>query len=186
MQNLIEADQKLFLFLNQFHHEALNAPMTLLSGMGIWVPVLSFLIFTLYKSLPKKFFYLSLLFMVMAFIASDATSSAILKNLTQRFRPCKDEIIRPLMYWFDQRCGGKYGFVSSHAANSFALIMFWWKTIPLRKPDYKWIWLFPVLVAYSRLYLGVHYPADLICGSIIGLGWGYFFSSMLRKSELRS
>lgn len=186
MELFIGLDQKLFLFLNQFHHESLNAPMVILSSETIWIPFLLFMLYTLYKNLSRQQFYLALLFLSFAFILSDSTASYILKNLTQRFRPCRDELIKPLIYTFGQKCGGKYGFVSSHAANAFTLMLFWWKTLPLKKSDYKWLWIFPALVAYSRLYLGVHYPADLIVGSLIGLGWGYLMAWFFKQNRLWS
>lgn len=186
MQFFIGLDQKVFLFFNQFHHELLNGPMTILSSTTIWLPFIIFLIFTLYKALPREQFYLALLFIGLTFIVTDSSASYILKNLTQRLRPCRDELIRPLIYWFDQKCGGRFGFVSSHSANSFALMMFWWQTLPQKKPDYKWLWIFPAVVAYSRLYLGVHYPADLIVGAGIGLTWGYVLSWLFKKNRLRS
>jgi undecaprenyl-diphosphatase len=186
MQFLIGLDQKLFLFLNQFHHELINGAMIVLSSTTIWIPFILFMIFSLYKALPRQQFYLALLFLFLAFIASDTSASYVLKNLTQRLRPCRDEMIKPLIYWFNQKCGGRFGFVSSHSANAFALVMFWWKALPQKKINYKWLWIFPAVVAYSRLYLGVHYPADLVVGAIIGLTWGYILSWCLKHNRLRS
>lgn len=186
MNWFIDLDQQLFLFLNQFHLEFLNKPMEIISSSVIWIPLIIFIVYTFYKELSRKQFILALLFLVLAFVASDITSSSILKNLTQRLRPCRDEVIKPLIHWFEQRCGGRFGFVSSHAANSFAILTFWWRSLNSKKYSYKLIWVFPCLVVYSRLYLGVHYPADLLGGTIVGIFWGILFSNLYRQNRLRS
>ena len=186
MQTLIEIDQKIFLFLNQFHHEWLNVPMQIISGRLIWIPFVLFMLWTLFKSLPRKQFYIALIFFGLAFIMSDASASGIFKNLTQRFRPCKDEFIRPLIHWFDQRCAGRFGFVSSHAANSIVIVTYWWRILPDRKPYYAFMFILPLLVIYSRLYLGVHYPGDLLGGTCIGIAVAYLMSWGFKNNRLGS
>jgi undecaprenyl-diphosphatase len=82
--------------------------------------------------------------------------------------------------------GGKYGFPSSHASNSFALAVF---VILLIGKRFKWlnyvVLSYPILVSYSRIYLGVHYPGDVICGMIIGSLLGFIFYKIWRYSEMK-
>ncbi len=120
------------------------------------------------------------LFLLLAIIASDVTSSYLLKNIVNRLRPCREIDLKPLIYSFGQKCGGKFGFVSSHAANSIALVFFSIRSLHFEK---KWIyglWIIPVLVGYSRIYLGVHYPGDIVGGMLVGLLWAYVFSKMYK------
>jgi undecaprenyl-diphosphatase len=180
---LIELDKEIFLTLNSLHHPWLNGLMSFLSGKILWVPLIIFFFYYSFRSIGgKKTLYFGL-FLILGLIASDVTSSYILKNFTNRLRPCREADLMPLIYSFGQKCGGKFGFVSSHAANSIALIFFSLRTLNFKS---KWInlaWFVPILVSYSRLYLGVHYPGDLVGGSLVGFFWAYFFSKMYKNIQ---
>jgi undecaprenyl-diphosphatase len=104
---------------------------------------------------------------ILAIIASDQVSASILKPLVSRVRPCYElEGVRTIL-----GCGGRYGFPSSHAANYFAAATIFTYYFP----KYKWIYIsIAVLVCFSRIYIGVHYPSDVICGAILG-----FLSSVI-------
>lgn len=186
MQALIGFDQKIFLFLNQFNFPWLNSSMEFISGRLVWIPFVIFMAWTLYKSLPRKQFYFTILLFIMALSLSDVIASSILKNSTQRLRPCRDELIKPLMVWFEQRCGGRFGFVSSHAANSFMLVTLWWNLLKEKKKIYLLLFLVPIFVSYSRIYLGVHYPGDILGGTFVGVSVAIFMSWAWKNSRLRS
>lgn len=175
IEGLKSFDRSLFLFLNSFHIEFLNPVMSLFSGQGIWIPFIGFFFWHCYKTKGKSSMLYFGLFLLLAVIASDVTSSYILKNIVNRLRPCRDVDLKPLIYSFGQKCGGKYGFVSSHAANSIALLLFSMRTLNLGKWSFA-LWLIPLIVSFSRVYLGVHYPGDIIGGAIVGILWGYTFS----------
>jgi undecaprenyl-diphosphatase len=174
MDYLLALDQNLFLSINSFNFIFLNNFMTFLSGQLIWLPVVSFFILMGYKQLAKKEWFIFLLFIALVITASDVTSSYLLKNIFKRFRPCKVDEFKLVINQFGQKCGGKYGFVSSHAANSMSLVIF---SMSILKHK-KWFiifWLMPLLVGYSRIYLGVHYPADILGGFVVGSFWAYIF-----------
>lgn len=156
--------------------------MTVFSGQSIWIPFIGYFFWHSYKKNGKEATLYFALFLVLALVASDVTSSYLLKNLTERFRPCREVDLKPLIYSFGQKCGGKFGFVSSHAANSVALVLFSIRSLTFEK---KWIyllWIIPVMVAFSRIYLGVHYPGDVFGGILVGTLWGWSFSEMLKSA----
>jgi undecaprenyl-diphosphatase len=179
IETLQHIDRSLLLFLNGWHAEWLNPLMKFFSGQIFWLPFTVYFIWIAFKGLDKKSFWLFILFLILVLISCDVTSSYIFKNLTLRLRPCRELELQSLLYNFGQRCGGKYGFVSSHAANSFALVSFAILTLKLNLWLRYSIWLVPVLVSYSRIYLGVHYPGDILGGTIVGLTWSWIFSRML-------
>lgn len=183
IEGLQSFDRSFFLLLNSFHATWLNPVMTLFSGQGIWLPFIGFFFWHAYRKNGKSYTLYFGLFLLLAIIASDVTSSYLLKNIVNRLRPCRDASLMPLIYSFGQKCGGKYGFVSSHAANSIALVLFSMKSLKFEK---KWailFWVIPFMVGYSRIYLGVHYPGDIIGGALVGSFWGWTFSTFLKSSQ---
>jgi undecaprenyl-diphosphatase len=159
--------------------------MVFLSGQLVWVPLVGIFLGLAYRRLDKKCFYLFLLFLLLTIVASDVTSSYVLKNVVSRLRPCKDEEIRTLIYLFGQKCGGRFGFVSSHAANAMALVLFPLLSLKMTAKKYLPILLIPFVVGYSRIYLGVHYPGDILGGIVIGSFWSGVFSFFFQQRSWR-
>lgn len=181
LEQLLLLDQKIFLFLNGIHAEWLDPLMLLFSGYLIWLPFISICLFYAYQGFTPKKFLLFLLFLVLLLIICDTNSSYVLKNITQRLRPCRELDLKPLIYSFGQKCGGKFGFVSSHAANSMALSLFCYRVVPLPKMIAMLLLTLPFLVSYSRIYLGVHYPGDILGGLLIALSWSMIFSFLWKN-----
>lgn len=177
---LNKLDLDLFLWMNGPHFAMLDQLMVILSGQLVWIPMIVFFMWKGRVTLENRKFYLFVLFTLMTLILSDVTSSYILKNLVERLRPCRLEELKPLIYQFGQKCGGKYGFVSSHAANSVALLLFSLRALNLSKKFHA-LWILPLLVGYSRIYLGVHYPGDIAGGMLVGSAWALMISSLFKK-----
>ena len=186
IESLISLDKRVFLFLNGLNATWLNPFMDFVSGQFLWFPFIGFALYFAFKQLPRKNFYTFLLFLILVLILSDTTSSYVLKNLTERLRPCREADLGPLINSFGQKCGGRFGFVSSHAANSLALTLFCLRTLKLPKAFFISFLALPFLVSYSRIYLGVHYPGDILGGLAVGLFWSsiyVFFWRHLAKGQ---
>ncbi len=181
MQSLRDLDKSFFLFLNSLHYESLNSFMVFMSTKIFWLPIVVILIIKIFKKLNWFNGWLFILFFLLALIASDVTSSYVLKNIFIRLRPCRDPNLSQLIYQFGQRCGGKFGFVSSHASNSMAFVLFFINALSLKRYWYLLIFL-PFFVGYSRIYLGVHFPGDVVGGLIVGTVWGILMSWVFKKS----
>lgn len=175
IESLSSLDTRVFLFLNGLHSTWLNPVMDFVSGQFLWFPFIGASLYFAFKQLTRTKFYIFFLFLILVLILSDTTSSYVLKNLTERLRPCREHDLKPLIYSFGQRCGGRFGFVSSHAANSLALTLFCLRTLKLPKAFYTIFLLLPFLVSYSRIYLGVHYPGDILGGLLVGTFWSSIY-----------
>lgn len=180
--NLQLLDQKLFLWFNSFHAESLNSLMIILSGQALWLPFIIWFIYLGIKKENRTRAYLFIFFLALLLICSDVTSSYLFKNMFTRMRPCRLEELKPLIYNFGQKCGGKFGFISSHASNSFALVTF--SVLSLGKHmKMGWIYfILPVMVSFSRIYLGVHYPGDIAVGALNGIAFAYIFYFLLGQT----
>ena len=146
-----------------------------------WVPLYLFLIIFGIINFKKKVWYW-LLFTAITLTLSDQLSSNLIKNLVERPRPCRDEFLADKVRLLLNNCSGGYSFTSSHATNHFAFAVFIFITLqPFFK---KWTYLFFVWAAticYGQVYVGVHYPLDVVCGAILGCGIGYLTGTFFTK-----
>lgn len=181
-------DKQLFLFLNSVNSPFWDNIMYAISTKVIWAPL--YIAILVYLGIKyKEKFLIILLFIILAIILSDQSSVQLFKNVFHRLRPCHEPSLEGLVHLVKGKCGGLYGFVSSHASNSFNIAL-----LSLMFIKRKWytisILLWAAVIGYSRIYLGVHYPGDVICGSILGafVGWGVYklYELTDRKLLIRS
>ena len=164
---LVELDKRCFLFLNSKHSPAWDDIMWWISGNKIWIPLyIVLLAVIIYKELPYRFIF-TILFIAVTVALCDKIS-VFIKNWVERPRPTHDSGIADLVHIVNNYKGGAYGFVSSHAANVFGVATF----LSLQFKHYKWeifLYVWAIAVSYSRIYLGVHYPLDIIFGALLGV-----------------
>ena len=176
-------DQQLLLFINSLNSPFFDQVMHAISGKLIWVPLyLAILIFLGIKY--KRKFFIILIFIILAVTLADQ-GSVFVKNLFLRLRPCHEPSLKGLVHLVNGECGGMYGFVSSHATNSFNVALL--SLLLVKKRWYSIsIIAWALVVGYSRIYLGVHYPGDVLCGSFLGafIGWSMFRLYVLTDNKI--
>jgi len=183
IQKLIELDTSFFLFLNSFNSIFFDKVMWFISGKYEWIPLYVVIIYFIFKKFKKEGF-LILIFIIISISLADLVSVHLFKEVFQRLRPCHYPNINGIVHTVNNYCGGKYGFVSSHAANSFAIATF---TTFLFKNKYftYGIYFWAIIVSYSRIYLGVHYPFDILGGAILGFVSGFLLILAFKKIEYK-
>ena len=164
-------ERGVFFALNGSDYAWLDRVMWIYSGKLIWVPVAAFIIFLWFYKRDWRESLLVLLMIVLVITLCDQFASHVCKPFFTRFRPTHHpDFMDQVKTVFDYR-GGLYGFISSHAANAFGFAMF--MSLLFRDRLFSWtIFVWAVVVSYSRIYLGVHFVSDIVPGALSGLFFG--------------
>lgn len=179
MEEIILEDKQAMIFLNNLGSSTFDPFWILVSEKWFWIPLYIIFLYFLYKNFNKKSLFYILLFVALGITASDQIAN-IFKFGFERLRPCHDPSLEGLLR--EVKCGGKFGFYSAHSSNSFFVATY--LTILLGKkikqlPYFLFVWA--AIVAYSRVYLGMHFPGDIIVGAIMGILLALFFGTLAKK-----
>lgn len=181
---LIAKDQALFSLINgKWIHSILDSILPWCRNANNWYPFYAILLVYLFIKWGKAT-WKWLLFAVINLTLTDQISSSIFKPLVHRLRPCADPLMTGKVRLLLEHCSGGFSFTSSHAANHFGLAMFLFISIvPLFK-NYTWLFfIWAAIIAYAQVYVGVHYPLDVIAGAMIGLAVGKLNGMIFKKFQ---
>jgi membrane-associated phospholipid phosphatase len=179
---IIDADHWLFEKINgDWFNPFFDSLMPFMRESLHWAPLYLFLIVFITMNFKNGWWWV--LFFICTVSLTDMTGTYIFKHNIERLRPCMDPEFYTHVRLVLNRCGGGYSFISNHAANHFGITVFMYLTLKHHfNPKWlKLIFLWPAIIAYAQVYIGIHYPLDIICGALVGIGIGFFTSRFFNK-----
>jgi membrane-associated phospholipid phosphatase len=186
LEKIKELDYYIFSKINgQWHNSFFDAFFTFTRDALFWAPFYFFLVLFVTINF-KKYGWLWALFLILNVFLSDYVSSTLIKENFFRLRPCRDPAIADQVRFLVQTCGLNSSFTSSHAVNHFAAAMFIFTT--LKQKVSKWwalIFLWAFIPCYAQIYVGVHFPGDIVAGILVGLMLGYFMAYLFNRLVLK-
>ena len=168
LEQLAEFDTRLMLALNGSDSLYMDGFMRLFSSTSVWIPVAIVLLVILFKNNRLGSFIAAVLMIALTVFLCDRLSSGYIKPMVGRLRPSNEPLILDQIDIVNGSRYGSYGFISSHAANCFGLFMFLSLLIRQKALSIT-LFLWALIDSFSRVYLGVHYPGDILCGALFGM-----------------
>lgn len=178
---LLEADRSVFIFIHaSASHPSVDWLMKGLRNAFTWIPLYAFMLFWILRN-HKKYAWQFLLGTLVVFAITDYSSASIFKPLFQRLRPCYapelEGMVRDLV-----GCGGQFGMPSSHASNHFGMAAFWFYTISwMSGRNWGWLWIWAAAIGYAQVYVGKHYPGDILVGALLGTSVGLLLAMLMKR-----
>jgi membrane-associated phospholipid phosphatase len=168
LQTLENIDKNLFVLINRdFNLPFLDPIMLVLRNPNTWIPLYAFIAWWSISRLKKKAL-LFILFTLITIALTDSVTAFLFKPLFERLRPCGEPGLTGIVRILNG-CAGKYSFPSNHAANHFGLAVFWFGAIrKLTGQKWHWLWVWAFLICYAQVYIGKHYPGDVLAGALFG------------------
>lgn len=189
MEEILELDKKLLLYLNSFHAPWLDPIMLFLTHTWVWLPLYFFLLYLVIREYKKEC-WIPLLGIVVTILLADQITSGFMKPYFARLRPSREVSLEGVLHLVrtasgDLYRGGMFSFASSHAANTLGTATFFFLLFRHSKKWIGWLFLWAVVMTYTRIYLGVHYPGDILVGGLIGILSGWFGFTLQRRIRKR-
>ncbi len=179
IQYLDHIDKMLMLAINNDYPNFLDGIMYGVSGKLTWIPLYIAIIYLIFRKWGKNGWWI-LISLLLTVVAADQIASGLIKDAVERLRPSHDPSIMNQIVLVHGYRSGLYGFVSSHAANAFGIAVL--SALLFRNKSYSiFIFFWAVLIGYSRIYLGVHYPGDVLGGAIVGTAVAFLIYWLLKK-----
>lgn len=182
-EKILEIDKELLIFLNGLGSPTFDGLWLIITKQVYWAPIFLLVFYLIQKKKGWKRFGYYLLFTAFLILLCDQTAN-LFKWYFQRLRPCNDETVNHIIRVV--KTSSSFSFFSGHAANSMATTVF---TFMILKKFYKHaylLFLFPLIFAYSRIYLGLHFPSDILTGYAFGATFGFICYKLYRKYILKT
>lgn len=170
LEKVLELDKNIFIFLNSLGSETFDGFWLIVTRQSSWIPFFLLLLYLIHKKLGTKQTLYLLLFVAVLVALTDQVTN-LFKNGFQRARPCNNPEINTFIRVVQSR--NSYSFFSGHASNTMAVATFLYLILKRHFKYFGFLFLWPLFFAYSRIYLGLHYPSDIVCGYLFGLISGY-------------
>lgn len=175
-------DKQIFLWINQQSSNSFfDALMPFVRNSNNWIPLYALMIILAIKQEQKKV-WIWLVFALLTILITDQVSSHLIKPLVQRLRPCADPNFKNEVRLLLPNCSQGFSFTSSHATNHFGIAIFFMNSLKSTLKKWKFLFLFwAAIIAYAQVYVGVHYPFDVLSGSVVGITLGTLTVTIYRK-----
>ena len=181
-QKLVQWDHCLFKKINSaWSNSFFDAVMPFLRNSFNWAPLYLFLLIFMLLNFKTKGIWWVVLFLSTVAL-TDMTGTYVFKHGFERLRPCNDPSFSDYVRLLLKDCSGGFSFISNHAANHVGMATFFFITCSHLYKKWAWIgfcWTFAI--AYAQVYVGVHYPLDVICGALLGLAFGITTGTFFNK-----
>lgn len=183
LEFLENIDHQLLLEVNKHVGGFGDSVMIMVSGKWFWIPLYALFLILIQRKVGSDNLIYLLIAVFALIVMTDQGSVYFFKDVFERYRPCHHEYLKDILILPTGNCGGTYGFISSHSANMFGLATLVYSIMKAQSKLWLLVFLWAGMVSFSRVYLAVHYPSDILVGMIYGTCCGLAISILFRKTR---